>query len=81
MDQQLHAFEGKVKALDDKDLVEQVYQLFNREKRIGDAILLGLKEIKTRRLFAAMGYSSLFEMLVKRVPQAQRRFVKKLLCN
>ncbi|MGZ3801117.1 MAG: hypothetical protein ACXVCL_13190, partial [Bdellovibrio sp.] len=65
MDQQLQAFEGKVQTLDDKDLVEQIRQLFNREKKIGDAILLGLKEIKQRRLFAAMGYSSLFEMLVK----------------
>ncbi|MGZ3783940.1 MAG: HNH endonuclease, partial [Bdellovibrio sp.] len=65
MDQQLQSFEGKVQALDDKDLVEQVRLLFNREKRIGDAILLGLKEIKQRRLFAALGYSSLFEMLVK----------------
>ncbi|MGZ3770412.1 MAG: hypothetical protein ACXVCP_12775, partial [Bdellovibrio sp.] len=65
MDQQLQAFEGKVQTLDDKDLVEQIRQLFNREKKIGDAILLGLKEIKQRRLFAAMGYSSVFEMLVK----------------
>ncbi|MGZ3783601.1 MAG: HNH endonuclease [Bdellovibrio sp.] len=65
MDQQLQSFEDKVQTLDDKDLVEQVRQLFNREKRIGDAILFGLKEITQRRLFAALGYSSLFEMLVK----------------
>ncbi|MGZ3785523.1 MAG: hypothetical protein ACXWR0_13325 [Bdellovibrio sp.] len=65
MDQQLQSFEGKVHTLDDKDLIEQVRLLFNREKRIGDAILLGLKEIKQRRLFAALGYSSLFEILVK----------------
>ncbi|MGZ3770255.1 MAG: HNH endonuclease [Bdellovibrio sp.] len=65
MDQQLQSFEGKVQTLADNELVEQVRQLFNREKKIGDAILLGLKEIKARRLFAAMGFSSLFEMLVK----------------
>ncbi|MGZ3843492.1 MAG: hypothetical protein ACXVCA_15475, partial [Bdellovibrio sp.] len=65
MEQQLQAFEGKVRTLDDKDLVEQLRQLFNREKKISDAILLGLKEIKQRSLFAAMGFSSLFEMLVK----------------
>ncbi|MGZ3769453.1 MAG: HNH endonuclease [Bdellovibrio sp.] len=65
MNQQLQAFEGKVQTLNDKDLVEQVRQLFFREKRIGDVILLGLKEIKHRRVFAAMGFSSLFEMLVK----------------
>ncbi|MGZ3769291.1 MAG: hypothetical protein ACXVCR_13370 [Bdellovibrio sp.] len=65
MDQQLQAFEGKVQTLADKDLVEQVRQLFNKEKKIGDAILLGLREIKQRRIFAALGFSSLFEMLVK----------------
>ncbi|MGZ3770589.1 MAG: HNH endonuclease [Bdellovibrio sp.] len=65
MDKQLQAFGGRVQTLGDKDLVEQVRQLFNREKKIGDAILLGLKEIKQRRIFAAMGFSSLFEMLIK----------------
>lgn len=65
MDQQLHRFEEKVQILDDQNLVKQVGYLFYREKRIGDAILLGIEEIKTRRIYAAMGYSSLFEMLVK----------------
>ncbi|MGZ3771650.1 MAG: HNH endonuclease [Bdellovibrio sp.] len=65
MDQQLSSFEEKVKTLNDQNLVEQVRQLFHREKRLGDAILLGLKEIKERRIYAAMGYSNLFEMLVK----------------
>ncbi|MGZ3770356.1 MAG: HNH endonuclease [Bdellovibrio sp.] len=65
MDQQLYSFEEKVKTLNDQNLVEQVRQLFHREKRLGDAILLGLKEIKERRIYAAMGFSNLFEMLVK----------------
>ncbi|MGZ3771502.1 MAG: HNH endonuclease [Bdellovibrio sp.] len=65
MDQQLYSFEEKVKTLNDQNLVEQVRQLFHREKRLGDAILLGLKEIKERRIYAAMGYSNLFEMLIK----------------
>ncbi|MGZ3791626.1 MAG: HNH endonuclease [Bdellovibrio sp.] len=65
MDQQLYSFEEKVNTLNDQNLVEQVRQLFHREKRLGDAILLGLKEIKERRIYAAMGYSNLFEMLVK----------------
>ena len=58
-------FEKKVKTLTNDELVEQMGALFQREKKIGDAILLGLKEIKHRRVFAAMGYSSLFEFLNK----------------
>jgi len=64
-DVQMTAFETRLQSLNDADLVTQVQSLFQREKRIGDAIILGLKEIKSRRLFAAMGYSSLFEFLVK----------------
>ena len=51
--------------LADKDLVEQLKRLLEREKKIGDAVLLNLQEIKTRRLYASMGYSSLFDMLVQ----------------
>lgn len=65
LDDQMTAFETRLQSLKDADLVTQVQSLFRREKRIGDAILLGLKEIKSRRLFAAMGYPSLFEFLVK----------------
>lgn len=49
----------------DAELIEKVGLLFLREKNVGDVILLGLREIKARRIFAALGYSSLFEMLVK----------------
>ena len=58
-------FEKKVKTLTNDELVEQMGALFQREKKIGDAILLGLKKIKHRRVFAAMGYASLFEFLNK----------------
>jgi 5-methylcytosine-specific restriction endonuclease McrA len=64
-DAQISAFETRLQSLTDTDLVKQVQNLFQREKRLGDAILLGLKEIKARRVFAAMGYPSLFEFLVK----------------
>jgi len=63
--QQLKKFEIKIQSLGDQDLVQTLQKLLEREKRIGDAILLALKEIRTRRIYAAMGYSSLFEMLVK----------------
>ena len=64
MDEQLKNFEYRMRLMADADLLQQVGNLFAREKKIGDAILLGLKEIKTRKLHLAYGYSSLFEMLV-----------------
>jgi 5-methylcytosine-specific restriction endonuclease McrA len=64
-DAELTAFENRLQSLNDTELVMQVQGLLQREKRIGDAILLGLKEIKARRVFAALGYPSLFEFLVK----------------
>jgi len=63
--EQLKNYEVKIQSLKDQDLLQTLQKLLDREKRIGDAILLALKEIRTRRLYAAMGYSSLFEMLVK----------------
>lgn len=65
VDNQLMTFENRLQSLTDKELLLQVQNLFQREKRLGDAILLGLKEIKARRVFAALGYPSLFEFLVK----------------
>jgi hypothetical protein len=65
VEQKLLTFESRMQTKTDHDLVDQVASLFTKEKRIGDAILMGLKEIKVRRLYAAMGYPSLFDMLVK----------------
>ena len=65
MDEQLKNFEYRMQLMADADLLQQVGNLLAREKKIGDAILLGLKEIKTRKLHLAYGYSSLFEMLIK----------------
>lgn len=61
----LEVFEANLNQLGDKELIEQLKQLFAREKKLGDAILLNLQEIKTRRLYASQGYSSLFDMLVQ----------------
>lgn len=46
-------------------MIDQLRKLFEREKRIGDAILLNLQELNDRRLYAKLGYSGLFEFLVK----------------
>lgn len=63
--EQLKKFEIKIQTLGDQELLLTLQKLLDREKRVGDAILLALKEIKVRRIYAAMGYSSPFEMLVK----------------
>jgi len=63
--EKLKNFELKIQSLKDQDLLQTLQKILDREKRIGDAILLALKEIRTRRLYAAMGYSSLFEMLIQ----------------
>jgi hypothetical protein len=65
MQDQLLKFETEVKGLTDTELLKRIERIFVLEKKCGDAILLGLKEIKTRRLFITAGYSSLFEMLIK----------------
>jgi len=51
--------------LSDSQLTDYLHRLFLKEKQIGDSILLVLKEIKYRRIYASLGYSSLFEMLVR----------------
>lgn len=61
----LDIFEAKLKKIEDKDLLSQLKALLERERKIGDAILINLREINSRRLYASLGYPSLFEMLVK----------------
>lgn len=58
-------FERRVLILADQALVNEMKVLLNKERHIGEAILLVLQEIKVRRLYAGLGYGSLFEMLVK----------------
>jgi hypothetical protein len=65
MQDQLLRFDAEVKYLTDSDLLSKLERIFVFEKKCTDAILLGLKEIKARRLYITAGYSSLFEMLVK----------------
>jgi hypothetical protein len=64
MNEQLLRFEAEVKNLSDSALMNRLLRIFEYEKKCGDAILLGLKEIKARRLYVTAGYSSLFNMLI-----------------
>ncbi|HEY8272491.1 MAG TPA: HNH endonuclease signature motif containing protein [Pseudobdellovibrionaceae bacterium] len=62
--EELEDFEKKIQTLSDQELVAQTGSFFKREKRMGDIILLSLREIKARRIYSKLGYSSLFEMLI-----------------
>lgn len=62
----LKDFEVSLKAMCDEEVLKQLGKLFRREKNLADAILINLQETYYRRLYAKEGYSSMFEMLVKR---------------
>jgi len=51
--------------LPNAELLDQTHQLAKDERRIGTLILHRLKEILRRRLFASLGYSSVFTYLVQ----------------
>jgi hypothetical protein len=64
--QQSEAVElNNFKKLSDAALIEGFKNLILREKRLGDLILLNLQEMNSRRIYAQLGYGSLFEFLVK----------------
>lgn len=63
--EQFENYETKVKSFTQTELLSTLSDLLYREKKIGDAILVVLSEIQGRRIYAEMGYSSLFELLTK----------------
>lgn len=65
MNEKVREFENEIIHLNDQELLDKLKSFFIKEKKIGDAILICLKEIKSRRLYNLLGYSSLFEMLIK----------------
>jgi hypothetical protein len=54
------AFEENLKSISDSDLLASTRQLASEERRIGIRVLHHLREIDARRLFASLGFSSLF---------------------
>ncbi len=56
---------NNLKKLSDGALIEGFKNLILREKRLGDLILLNLQEMNSRRIYAQLGFGSLFEFLVK----------------
>jgi hypothetical protein len=63
--EQYENYESKVKTYSQTELIDTTVEFFAKEKKIGNAILVLLSEIQNRRVYAVLGFSSLFEMLVK----------------
>ncbi len=65
------------RTLCDSELIDETKRLSQKEREISLAVLLHIKEIESRRLYAARGYSSLFAFCVNELkysePSAQRR--------
>lgn len=63
--EQFENYELKVKSYSQSELLATTSELFIREKKISDAILILLAEIQNRRIYAELGYTSLFELLTR----------------
>jgi hypothetical protein len=63
--EQFENYELKVKTYSQKEILSVTSELFIREKKISDAILILLAEIQNRRIYADLGFTSLFELLTR----------------
>lgn len=57
--------------ISDKELLKKVSDLVLNERKASEAVLLHLEEVFRRRLFADLGYSSLFNYLVKELKYSE----------
>jgi len=76
--------EQLIKSFSNHELVKSLEGHFEIERKNSHSILLHLKEIQDRKLYADMGFSSLFEMLIKYFKQSetaanQRRYALRLM--
>ena len=55
----------KLKHLSDTQLIERVTYLVRRERELVEYLILHLQEIQDRKLYIQMGFTSLFECLVR----------------
>ena len=67
-----------VKQLSDKVLIDQTDFLVEHERGITILVLRHLREIETRRLFADLGYSSMFEYCIKRLRYSEAEALPRL---
>jgi len=63
--------EQVIKGLSNKDIVASLEKQFERERQTTHTILLHLKEIQARKLYADRGYPNLFSMLINHFHQSE----------
>ncbi len=56
---------NKLKKMSDDQLIQQVEYLVRRERQLVECLIWHLQEIQDRKLYLQMGFTSLFECLVK----------------
>ncbi|MFS4457557.1 HNH endonuclease [Bdellovibrio sp. HCB2-146] len=56
---------ANIKAMTDNQLIERVEYLVRRERELVECLIWHLQEIQDRKLYIQMGFTSLFECLVK----------------
>lgn len=67
-----------VKQLSDKVLIDQTDFLVEHERGITILVLRHLREVEIRRLFADLGYSSMFEYCIKRLKYSEAETLPRL---
>ena len=63
--------EQQIKNFSNHDLVKSLEDLFDNERHTTHFVLLHLKEIESRKLYADYGFSDLFEMLISYFKQSE----------
>ncbi len=63
-----------LRTLCDTELINETKKLSQKEREISLAVLLHIKEIESRRLYAARGYSSLFAFCVVELNSHKLKF-------
>lgn len=55
----------KIQNLSNEQLLQHLQRLLNYEMKLNQALLFAMTELQSRKLYLELGFSSLFEMLVK----------------
>ena len=62
----------RVEILTNAELVQKLNLLVKEERKLSMEILCYLREVETRRLYAEMGYGSIYEFCIKELDPLQK---------
>jgi hypothetical protein len=68
----------EIKSLSNTELGDSLERSFESENKFSHVILLHLQELRERRVYAELGYTSLFWMLVKKYKQSESSVYQRL---